>query len=283
MAAKTTVPAWRRAGASLAMGATAAGLGVAMVRSPFLSWYDALPAAVMALAAVGLSRRGLVTQALSRGTAWIVLVPTLAVTVVGLVTSHRFEHEAALMAAGTVLALVLGRPMLHTDEARAAFSPVRFRRWFLASMTATAATFLTVGAFALDAARGTHVGAAMGLGALGLSLLASLVGITRMRGWAPLLATVTSLATLVAALVTGGPAGVALALAALPGLLMAAPLLLSRLIPAPASAPDPVATRIGLDDCEPAARVRIAPIADAEGFPSVDPSCEPARALARRG
>ncbi len=280
MATQTTVPAWRRAGASLAMGATAVGVGVMVARSPFLGGYDMLPAAVMAVAAVGLSRRGLVTQALSRGTAWVVFAPTLIVTIASLWMSHRVEHEAALMAAGTGAALALGHPMLNTDEARAAFSPVRFRRWFLASMTATAAAFLSGGYFALDAARGSHVGAAVGLGALCLSLLASLVGIARMRGWGPLLAGVTSVAALLAAAILGGATGVGVALAAVPGLLMTAPLILSRLIPAPASAPGPVATRVALDTPEPPTRVRVAPIVDAEATASAE---APLRALARRG
>jgi hypothetical protein len=73
------------------------------------------------------------------------------------------------------------------------------------------------------------VGLSAGLGALAIGLLASAVGVMRMRTWGVLLGAVTSAATIVAALFASDHAeAFALTVAALPGVLLAATVVAAR-------------------------------------------------------
>lgn len=186
----------------------------------------------VALAGVGLTRRSMTMQVLSRAMAWLVFVPSAMVATLSVVTG-RPEWAVTAFAAASGGALLLARPMLHSDDAHAQFAPSSFRRWLLASATASASLGMAIGAAGLDSIH-FHSGipfAAVGLAALGTSLLASAIGVMRMRAWGVLLGAATSALTLLAACAAffrQDVSGVALAFAAIPGMMMILPVLIAR-------------------------------------------------------
>jgi hypothetical protein len=222
----------RRLAASASLVATGGGIVAIAVREVgwrFLEWPVLAAAALVAAAGVGLSRRSLVVQALSRGTAWLVLAPMLVIIGFAALSGRWPEAEAVLLAGGSGSALLLARPMLHTKDAHERFAPAAYRRLFLAGSTAAAMGGLVSGMLSFEALRyGHHYGTAFGLGALALALLGATIGTVKMRAWGVLLGAATTIATLVAALVQHDASSLALGMAAVPGLLLAAPLLLSR-------------------------------------------------------
>ncbi|MDB4946197.1 MAG: hypothetical protein JWP97_5731 [Labilithrix sp.] len=234
MPAHAVVSRGRRLAASGALATAAAGLAVLAVHDlRWVEWSVLAGAGVLAASALGLSRKSVTAQVFSRGAAWVVFVPS---AIGAFVTMVADTPEPALfgLAAGTGAALVLARPMLHTAEAHAGFAASRFRRWLLAGATASVATGLVTGLVGLDfvhrALAWSHSWAgAVGFSALTLGLFASALGVLRLRTWGILLGGLTSLATLAAAAAVGGPAGMALSLAAIPGLLFfVLPVLLAR-------------------------------------------------------
>ncbi len=186
--------------------------------TPFLI----LLAAVLTASGAGLTRRSLPVQILSRGAAWIVLLPALLVTGFALADGQAPPLEVAGLAITTGAALLFARPMLHTREARAEFSPKVFRRWLLAGSTATAATGFVAGAIAITSfsAHGVMNAPALGFAALAASLFASSVAVVRMRSWGIFLGALTSLVLLVTGVFVGRAEALLLALASAPTLLM---------------------------------------------------------------
>ena len=178
---------------------------------------------------MGLGRRSVLAQVLSRGVAWFVLTPMLVGVAASLVSGRLPDGYTAFFAATSAGALLLARPALHTEAARKEFSPVAYRRVFLAGAVASAmvATAVAISAAALMP---EGVGLGVGLAALAAALFASVIGVVRMRAWGVLLGGVTSVVALVAALFSGQElVSIGLALAALPGLLLASPLVAARL------------------------------------------------------
>jgi hypothetical protein len=217
----------RRLLGSAALVTTAGGIAaIALHDRHWIEWGLLACAGVVAAGGVGLARRSMAAQVLARGTAWTVLAPTALVTAITSLNGH-FDWTAAAFAVGSGGALLLARPMLDTAEARAEFAPSSFRKWLFAGATASVATGLVSGLFALDGLR-WHAGAAIPVLALSLSLLASAIGVVRMRAWGVLLGALTSVLTLIAALVLHDATGLALALASLPGLMLVLPVLLAQ-------------------------------------------------------
>ncbi len=177
--------------------------------------------ALFGAAGVGMTRRSLVPQILSRGAAWIVLLPVLLVTGVAFADGRPPPLEIAGLGAATSAALLLARPMLHTREAREQFSPRVFRRWLLAGSTATAATACVTGAIALTSLtlHGPRWSSAA-LAALAASLFASAIAVVRMRSWGIFLGGLTSVILLMTGLFLGRAEAILLSLAAAPTLLM---------------------------------------------------------------
>ena len=178
-------------------------------------------AAVVGAGGIGITRRSLVPQILSRGAAWILLLPAMFVTGFALADGQAPPLEVAGLGLATGAALLLARPMLHTREAREQFSPRVFRRWLLAGSTSTAATACVTGAIALTSL--TLHGprwSSVALAALAASLFASAIAVVRMRSWGIFLGGLTSLIVLVTGLVLGREAAVLLSLVAAPTLLM---------------------------------------------------------------
>lgn len=218
----------RRFGAAAALVATASGLGAVALHDSHwgVEWGLLAFAGAVGLAGVGLARRSMTAQVLSRGMAWTVLAPSVLVTVFSFSGGHP-EWVAAALTAGSGGALLLARPMLHTAEARKEFAPSSFRRWLLAGATAAAGAGIVSGVFGLDAVK-WHIGTAVPLLALALSLLGSAVGVVRMRAWGILLGALTSAVALVTALVLHNAAGLALMLAAIPGIMLILPVLIAK-------------------------------------------------------
>lgn len=217
----------RRLAGPAALIASAGGLAaIALHDMHWIEWGLVAFSGVVALAGVGLGRRSMTAQVLSRGTAWTVLAPSLLVTVLSSL-GHHTEWTAAALAAGSGGALLLARPMLNTAEARAQFAPSRFRRWLLAGSTAAAAAGVVSGVFALDTWHWS-IATAIPLLALAVSLLGSAVGVVRMRAWGILLGALTSVVTLIAAVFMHDAAGLALALAAIPGFMLVLPVILAK-------------------------------------------------------
>ena len=227
MPTNTAMAPARRLGASAALVATAGGLAAIAVHDMhWIEWGLLAFSGAVGLAGVGLARRSMTAQVLSRGMAWTVLAPSVLVTIFSLFGGHT-EWMAAALTAGSGGALLLSRPMLHTPEARAQFAPTSFRRWLLAGATAAAGAGIVAGVFGLDSVK-WHIGTAIPLIALSLSLLASAVGVVRMRAWGILLGSLTSIVTFVAAMALHDAAGLALALAAIPGMMLILPVLLAK-------------------------------------------------------
>jgi len=243
----------RRLAASASLGITAAVFAVIGLQEHFFSferWGFLGVAALTGVAAVGLARRSVMTQVLSRGMAWVALLPTAAGTVASLMDGRRPDLSAVVLAASSGAALLLGRHALHTAEAKREFSPVAYRRWFLAGSVSA----VTAGLVAALGAAGDFLwgSARSGLGftALAAVLLMTAVGVVRMRAWGVLLGAATSVVMLGCAMMLSSSeiSAMACALAALPGLLLAAPLVAARLRPEgevlPATAPPPIRLRV---------------------------------------
>jgi len=255
----------RRMAAAGSLAAVAAGIAWAGVQETmFVSLRVGLfgVAGMVALASAGLLRRSVVSQVLSRAVAWVVLLPMGLGAVESLGRGHAPPLESLFFGGASAAALLLARPALHTEAARAEFNPVGYRRWFLAGAVASAiAGIVTALAGAEALVFGPTLGAA-GTLALAASLLASAVGVARMRSWGVLLGVLTSMVTLGAAALAGDVyLSLGLALAALPGLLLAAPILASRVRPVdPAASPSPavrLARTPALEEPEPPFRARI--------------------------
>jgi hypothetical protein len=266
----------RRVLASASLAASAAGIGSLALEGGQLSSPAVLVVAgVVGTAAVGLARRSLLHQVLSRGVAWVVLTPTLFGLAESISRQRLPDAHVLFFGATSAAALLLARPALHTAAARAEFSPVGYRRIFLAGAVASIMMASVLAFFALQILlRGAFF---YGLTALALALMASTaalvaaaVGVLRMRAWGVLLGGLTSVVALGGAFFTGDVfVAPALVLLAIPGLVLASPLLLARLLP---PVPDPSARNSGhrevtleeYADAEPAVRARVAGVAEPE-------------------
>jgi hypothetical protein len=218
----------RRLLASLSLGASAVGFAT------MAGWDKAVVifTGCVALGALALGRRSVSSQVFGRSVAWLILAPSAIGVGDALWHGRLPDGYAALLAVTSAAALVLARPALHTAEARAEFDPARYRRLFLAGAVSAGMTGLAAAFFALEAMWWGAHGPGLAFGALAAALLASAAGVVRMRAWGVLLAIVTSVGALGAALLTGDHAlALGLALAALPGALLASPLAIARLRP----------------------------------------------------
>lgn len=222
-------------GRKIAVAAAMAGAASVVAHSALdrytVEWDLLAFAVIMGMAGIGMTRRSLVPQIVSRAAAWVVLGPSLLIVLLSLNRHMTMDlRRVAALAAGTVVALLCARPMLHTKEAREAFAPKAFRRWFLAGSTAMAAIGFVTGAIALDVFA-YHGFKAAAFAALTASLFASAIAVVRMRGWGILLGALTSVVLLVSAgFMHRASESTALALAAAPSLLLhLLPVLVARM------------------------------------------------------
>jgi hypothetical protein len=233
-------------------------------------WFDPRALAFgggLAAASFGLTRKNLFAQIMSRGLAWVLFAPCAVVIFVELLKGRMMEPELTGFGLASGLALFLARPMLDTAEARAQFSPSKFRFSFLAACTAAVTTGLVTGMIAFEMLGHRQWLGGIGLAMLGTSILASAFGVLRMRGWGIALATVNAIVSIVAGAFAGNAEGVALAATALPGLLFLSPIVLAKLGFGETARERMAATRsfarIADEDALPA-RVRVATDDDVE-------------------
>lgn len=226
MPPNTAMTRGRRLAGPAALVATAGGLAAIAVHDQWNEWGIFAFAGIVGIAGLGLGRRSLVAQVLSRATAWTVLAPTVLITIVSTLTGGP-EWIAAAMAAGSGAALLLARPMLHTPEARSDFAPTSYRSWLFAGATASVMASIVTGLIGFESMQ-WHPGTAVAFLALSLSLLASAIGVVRMRAWGVLLGGLASVVTFVTALALHDVGGAVLSLAAIPGFMLLAPVLIAQ-------------------------------------------------------
>jgi hypothetical protein len=135
-----------------------------------------------------------------------------------------------------VLALVVTRPLLSTERARAEFAPVALRSWFLASAIGAMASGIT---FARAAQEFAHFSVlardTFALAALALPLFIAGVGVLRMRTWGVVLGTLAALASFpIIVWMRGSLITVPILLASVPGALMSVLVVIARLRSEPA-------------------------------------------------
>ncbi|HEY8088213.1 MAG TPA: hypothetical protein VIF09_10220 [Polyangiaceae bacterium] len=230
MGSSSTVTLVRRILGSVSLGASAAGFASIALGPSYFGTGLLIVAGVVGAGAIGLGLRSVRAQVLARGVAWTVLAPSLLGIVESFGRGHLPDAPSAFFGATSAAALLLARPLLHTPEARADFSPVGYRRLFLAGAVAAATAGTATLMFALEALLWGPSRPGLALASLGAVLLASAIGVARMRAWGVLLALVGSVAAIVGAVVSGNEwVGMGLALAAIPGVLLASPLLAARL------------------------------------------------------
>jgi len=258
MPTNTAMSRRRRLLGPAALLASAGGLAaIALHDVHWIEWGLLAYSGAVAAAGLGLARRSMPIQVLSRAAAWTVLAPSVLVTLFSFGNGHP-EWMAAALAATSGGALLLARPMLHSAEARAEFAPSSFRRWLLAGATASAGSGIVAGLLGLD---GLHWHPASAIALLGLALaqVASAVGVVRMRAWGILLGGLTSVVSLITALFMHDAAGLALALATIPGFMLILPVLIAKRQRARAESSSSytrVASHVSFDDAP--SRVRVA-------------------------
>ncbi|MBX3228761.1 MAG: hypothetical protein KIT84_39890 [Labilithrix sp.] len=188
-------------------------------------------AAGLGLAVFGFTRRSLHVQVASRGMALLGCAP-LVVRVATGATPGAFELASFLLA---LAALWLGRPLLDTEEARAAFAPARFRGAFLAGATTMTAAAAGAAAYAVaGVAAQSPIMIAFNAG-LAVLLLVAVRALLAMRTWGLLLGALVSVALVALTPLYGPTNAVTLGLAAAPALLLwVVPLVLAWRKPAPA-------------------------------------------------
>lgn len=204
-----------------------------------IEWLGLAWAGMLAVGGLGITAKNLSLQTLSRGMAWLMAAPSAIAVGIIMLGHHGMDWPVVALLASSASALLLARPQLHTKEAFAQFHPHRFRRTFLAGSTATAATAFLTGGISLELLheRGLASGPVLGMGVLAATLLLVSTAVVRMRGWGIVLGAATSAVLLVIAAVMRHAEGTAIAMLALPMLLLhLLPILLARWIPAPASA-----------------------------------------------
>jgi hypothetical protein len=231
----------RRVGAAAFMAGSAGIVGwhaLTRAESPLAIGF----AALLAAAAFGFTRRSLAPQIAARGAAWLAFAP-LTLLFGRLIGGGSVPVLPTLAALCSGSALLLARPLIHTEEAHRAFSPVRFRSLFLAGATVmTSAAYLALGYAWVGVVR--HVPLQIAFNAsLAVILFVSVTALLRMRAWGLLLGGFTSLVLLALTPFFGGLNAITLGLAAAPAILFwVLPVLLSR-VP---SAPEPAHVRVGL-------------------------------------
>jgi hypothetical protein len=265
----------RRALASASLGASAVGVAALARDGGFWDGWVLAVGGLIGLAAIGLGRRSVLSQVLSRGVAWVVLTPMLVGLGESLGHGRLPDAHTVFFATTSAGALLLARPALHTDSARTEFAPLAYRRLFLAGAVASAMTAVVVALFAVEQLAWHHRGAGLALAAFSAALLASAVGVVRMRAWGVLLGMVTAVGAAGAALLSGDwYLALGLALAAVPGALLGSALAAARLRRDATYPSLGGSTRVRLapevpveeaEDAAPSVFARVGVVAEAEG------------------
>lgn len=265
LAARAAPSPLRRLAAAGSLAAASAGIAYAGLQEHlFVSARVGLlgVAALVGVASLGLLRRSVLSQVLARATAWVVLLPMAVDATGSMASGHAPSLETLFFGGASAAALLLARPMLHTDAARAEFGPLAYRRSFLAGAVASAVGGIVAAAAAAGTLFFDRPANALWPGLLAAAYLASTVAVVRMRSWGVLLGGVISLVMIGVAAFSGDVySAVGLLLGAVPGLVLAAPVVASRLRPVAAAAAPSSASRLvrvpAQSEVEPPFRARI--------------------------
>jgi hypothetical protein len=175
-------------------------------------------------------RPSVFVQAIARAIVWATFLPSAWATVLLASMGHAPPARIIVQMALALGVLVVTRPLLSTERARAEFAPLALRPWFLASAIGALASGVTLarlaGAFAHIPmlARDTA-----GLATLAVLLSVSGLGVLRMRAWGVMLGAFTALASIpIVAWMHDGLLTLPVLLASAPGALMAALVLVAR-------------------------------------------------------
>ncbi|HEX4513267.1 MAG TPA: hypothetical protein VH054_07015 [Polyangiaceae bacterium] len=213
-----------RATAALAF----AGLGASMLAmGSFAIGGVALAAAVLSM------RPSIVSQGIARSAVWATLLPNLYVTLLLAPMGHAPPLRAVAEMGLAIAALVVARPLLSTERARAEFAPLALRPWFLASAVGAMASGVTLAMLAQSFAHFPALAReAIGLAALAIPLFVAGVGVLRMRAWGVVLGVLAALASIPVALWMRDPfLTIPVLLASAPAALMGALVAIARLRP----------------------------------------------------
>jgi hypothetical protein len=201
-----------------------------LVALPWTLWCLAGSGALFA-AAIGIGYYRLVPQVLARGIAWWMVFVNLPLSF-----PTRRDPLGIIVMALALLALYVTAPLLHRGAARAEFEPIAYRKTFLAGAVAAAAVGVT-SAFgaawqAIMVAVGWQSsipGEVWGPALLVVPFFAASVAVLRMRAWGVLVGVAASAASIVCALpILRHLDLTSVTFTALPGLLLGAPVALSR-------------------------------------------------------
>lgn len=225
-----------RLGASLMMLGACAGVGASALGAGLgraLPWQAlAVPMALYGVGAIGFARRDALSQVLARGAVAAFAGPALLAVALKVIVGHgRSPLDFPLLALGAsgALAIGLAHQTLHTGEARARFSPTRFRQTWLTSATiATASVALSVVVLALQA------GHPLGLGLVAMQCCAltfAIAGVLRMRGWGVVLAAANATFGLLAAALGSALVSGLSVVSLLASVSLVLPVVLARLFP----------------------------------------------------
>jgi hypothetical protein len=216
----------RVAGSALLLGS--AGVIAAAAVGEHSPWTLGFVAALVAAAAVGISHRSVLIQFFSRGIAWFALTPTALAAILSIVDRDGSTEVVLLvLAAAMGGGLFLARPMLHTESARREFAPVRFRRLLMAGAVSSVATGIMTAFSGVFLAVNHSAAGGLSLVLAG-TMLASAHLVARMRSFGLILGMANAAAVCLTSigLSFSGLSALWLAILALPGLLMAVPVLL---------------------------------------------------------
>jgi hypothetical protein len=212
---------WRAPVAALALGSVgAASLAVGGVA----------PGLVLLAGAAAFFHPSIMARAFARATAWAALLPNVLVTVLLAAGVHhgpplRLVLEMALAA----LALVVSRPLLATDRARASFAPLALRSWFLAAAIGAMSSALMLASLAHAFVRFGFLREVAGMSLLSGLLALAGVGVMRMRAWGVASGVIAAAASIpVVAAMYGSLLGLPVLLTAAPGALMGALVVAAR-------------------------------------------------------
>ncbi len=129
-------------------------------------------------------RRSAVAQTLARGGAWSVIFPGVTIAIMSATHGYAVSMHALWPSLLAGAALLVARPLLDDERARLTFAPIALRLWFLGAAAAAVGAGLATTELAL-AYLSTHglFKAGLALALLGTTLLASGIGLVKMRGW----------------------------------------------------------------------------------------------------
>lgn len=142
-------------------------------------------------------RPSITMVALARAAVWAMFLPTAYASLLLASMGHGPPLRLVVQMALAIAALVVTRPLLSTERARAEFAPLALRPWFLASAIGSMASGIML-ARAAEAFAHFHVLArdAIGLAVLAIPFFIAGVGVLRMRSWGIILGALAALASI---------------------------------------------------------------------------------------